>query len=118
MKLLSPGLELRELPVFPQVHDGSHESLRMEKLLPGDQRLVIRLWPAYIKLTPDAKMLWVGLVGEQQKVEIFNIVAFAAGVDSPVGAFAQFERDTSGILEQRRTATGVMLMRINEEAPD
>lgn len=118
IRLFSPSLGLQELPIFPQVHDGSHESLRMEKRLPEDRRLVLRLWPAYVSLTPNGKQLWIGLVSEQQKVVILNTISFAATAGSEQGAFAQIVLDTTGRLSQRVTETGVLLLRSPEVAPN
>ncbi|MCP4283319.1 MAG: phosphatase PAP2 family protein [Gammaproteobacteria bacterium] len=111
IELLSPSLTLQELPIFPQVHDGSHESLALSKLLPGGRRLVLRFWPAYMRLTPGGRNLWVGLVGEQTKVEVLNTIAFAATAPSHKGALTQLLADTSSILDRRLTGTGVILMR-------
>lgn len=117
LRLLSPSLSLQELPVFPQVHDGRHESLALEKTLPGGRRLVLRLWPAHIRLTPGDNSLWIGLVGEQQKVEIFNIATFAVTAESQQDAFSEIQRDTLGVLDQRLTEAGIMLLRNNAAQP-
>ena len=118
IRLLSPSLALHQLPVFPQVHDGSHESLRMIKTLPQDRRLVLRLWPAYIRLTPTGKQLWIGLVSEQRKLVILNTITFAAGTESDQGALDQFLLDSAGALRQRRTGTDVVLLRSAGAKPD
>ena len=90
----------------------------MEKRLPEDRRLVLRLWPAYVSLTPNGKQLWIGLVSEQQKVVILNTISFAATAGSEQGAFAQIVLDTTGRLSQRVTETGVLLLRSPEVAPN
>ena len=118
LKLLSPSLALQELPVFPQVHDGSHESLRMEKRLPDDRRLVLRLWPAYVSLTPSGKPLWTGLVSEQQKVVILNTISFAASAGAEQGAFAQSVLNAGGVLRQRMTESDVLLIRSSGATQD
>jgi undecaprenyl-diphosphatase len=43
LKLLSPELELSQLPLPPQVHGGRHESLTMSRELDATRLLVIRL---------------------------------------------------------------------------
>jgi len=117
IKLLSPSLNLEQLPLFPQVHDGSHESLALMKTESGARRMVLRLWPAHISLTPGTKDLWVGLVGEQQKTDIFDLAVFAVTAASQEGALARFTADTAGKMERRVTEAGVMLMR-NQDVPD
>ena len=115
MRLLSPSVPLEELPVFPQVHDGRHESLAREKTLAGGRRLVLRLWPAYTLLTPGENSLWIGLVEEQKKVEILNIATFAVTTVSQQDAFDEIQKDTSQALDQRLTEAGIMLLRSKEE---
>ncbi|MCB1762110.1 MAG: VTT domain-containing protein [Gammaproteobacteria bacterium] len=111
VKLLSPALPLSELPVFPQVHEGSHESLRLIKTLPSGRRLIVRLWPAYIELTPDRKRLWIGLVEEQRKLEIFSLVTFATSASSQEDAFNQFLLDIPEAIQRRLTENGTLLLR-------
>jgi len=64
-----------------------------------------------MRLTPGGRNLWVGLVGEQTKVEALNTIAFAATAPSHEGALTQLLADTSSILDRRLTGTGVILMR-------
>ena len=94
LKLLSPSLPLQQLPVLPQVHDGQHESLVLEKLLPEGRRLVLRLWSAQVTLSPEMKPLWIGLVAGQHKVELLNVLAFAATSKQPGDALLQLTEDT------------------------
>jgi membrane protein DedA with SNARE-associated domain/membrane-associated phospholipid phosphatase len=61
--LFLPSPCIEELPVLPQVHDGRHESLLMIKPNPQtDKPLVIRLWPADVRLQESGQPLWVGYV--------------------------------------------------------
>ncbi|MES9898245.1 MAG: VTT domain-containing protein [Sedimenticola sp.] len=78
LHLLSPTLPLHQLPVLPQVHDGRHEALLLEKKLPDDQRLVLRLWQTGVRLVPGGATVWIGNVSEQQQVRIVNLVTLAA----------------------------------------
>jgi len=94
LKLLSPSLPLQQLPVLPQVHDGQHESLVLEKLLPEGRRMVLRLWSAQVVLLPEMKPLWIGLITEQHKVELLNLLAFAATSKQPGDALRQLTADT------------------------
>ncbi|MES9874716.1 MAG: phosphatase PAP2 family protein [Candidatus Sedimenticola sp. 6PFRAG7] len=77
LKLLSPSLKLNALPVLPQVHGAEHETLILEKNISDDQRLVLRLWPAHVRLTPGGEDLWLGNVTTQQKVQAAGLLTFA-----------------------------------------
>lgn len=76
LKLLSPSLPLQQLPVLPQVHDGRHESITLARHLDGDRRMVLRLWPAQILLTPEAEPLWIGVVAEQRQTRIAGMLTY------------------------------------------
>jgi membrane protein DedA with SNARE-associated domain/membrane-associated phospholipid phosphatase len=76
LKFLSPDQPLQQLPLLPQVHDGQHEALALIKLLPDNRRLVLRLWPAFIRIQPAARPLWIGNVTEQYKKDVAGIFAF------------------------------------------
>lgn len=117
INLLSPSLPLKDLPLFPQVHDGSHEALSMEKILPDERRLVLRFWPAYLKLSPGSEDLWLGLVVEQHKAKLLELAVFAANSKSQEGAFQQFATDSAGFFDRRVTENGVMLLRRKGRTP-
>ena len=76
LKFLSPQQPLQDLPLLPQVHDGRHEALALVKILPNNRRLVLRLWPAFIRIQPANRPLWIGNVSEQYKKEMAEIVFF------------------------------------------
>ena len=86
LHLLSPSLTLQELPVLPQVHDGRHESLALEKELEGGGRLVLRLWPANVQLLPRGEPLWLGSVSAQSRrrmLGLFNFPQTLGTFDAP-----------------------------------
>ena len=99
LKLLSPSLTLRQLPVLPQVHDGRHESLTLEKPLDDDRRLVLRLWPAKLQLTPGALPLWIGLVAEQQQVRVAGLLTYAATAGNFTAALDRLATDTESFAQ-------------------
>ncbi len=76
LRLLSPSLELQELPVLPQVHDGRHEALILEKRLPQGGRLVLRFWSTEYRLDGSLQPLWVGNVSSQRKTLLINILSY------------------------------------------
>lgn len=74
---LSPNPVLAELSVLPMVHDGRHESLRL--MHPGatpDRRLVLRLWPANVRLKETGDSVYVGNVSEQYLVRPVPLFSF------------------------------------------
>jgi membrane protein DedA with SNARE-associated domain len=77
LKLLSTGLALDQLPILPHAHDGQHESLVLEKSYADGRRLVLRLWPSHVRLTPGQTTLWIGNITEQQKDRLLNLITFA-----------------------------------------
>ena len=77
LRLLATRLPLAELPILPQVHDGLHESLVLEKSDDPNSRQVLRLWPAHVTLTPVGTPLWIGNISDQTRSEILGMIAFA-----------------------------------------
>ncbi len=117
LKLLSPRLELQQLPVLPQVHDGQHETVTLEKPLPDGQRLVLRLWPANILLTPGGEPLWIGQVSQQRQVQLLKMITFAATSHQFETAFQELVRDTESFESHRVTTDGRVLL-LASDAPD
>jgi len=97
LKFLSPDLPLQQLPLLPQVHAGRHESIALLKPLPDDRSLVLRLWPAFIQLQPNAKTLWVGNITEQDKQQIAGMLAFPQTNEDFQPAFQQLLQDSRGL---------------------
>lgn len=77
LKLLSPSLPLKALPLFPQVHDGHHESLTLIKSISENERLVLRLWSSNTVLIPSQKKLWLGSVTQQQSTHTLALLHYA-----------------------------------------
>ena len=76
LKLLSPSAVLAELPLLPQVHDGRHEELALERYASAEERLVLRLWPTDFLLQPGGIRLWQGNVSSQKKTQVLSLFAF------------------------------------------
>lgn len=75
LELLSTTLPLPKIPVLPQVHDGHHEQLTLEKV-DGNNRLILRLWPTNVRInTPDAP-LWIGNVSAQIRADLLGLVVY------------------------------------------
>jgi undecaprenyl-diphosphatase len=115
LKLLSPGSELTELPLLPQVHDGDHESLVLIKETPGRQPLLLRLWPARVELLPEGLPLWIGNVSEIQKATVVDFFAFPETGDDFRGPFRLFLEESRD-LQQRQPAEqrDMLLLRAKE----
>ncbi len=109
LKFLSPDSPLKELPLLPQVHDGRHEALALIKNLPDKRCLVLRLWPAYIRLQPGEQPLWLGNVTEAHKQTITDLLAFAETGDDLEEPFKMLLKDSEG-LSQQVPATGSELL--------
>ena len=76
LRLLSPSLSLQELPVLPQVHDGRHEALLLEKPLRDGGRLVLRIWSTAYRLEDSHLPVWIGNVSRQRKVVALDILSY------------------------------------------
>ncbi len=79
---LSPQVELRELPVLPQIHDGSEDDLTMVRY--GDQpntRWLLRFWDVEARLREGNLPIWVGSVSLQKLEPRMSLFTFA--VDDP-----------------------------------
>jgi undecaprenyl-diphosphatase len=100
LHLLSPSLTLQQLPVLPQVHDGRHESLALEKPLANGGRLVLRLWPADVRLSPTREPLWLGNVSAQAQRRMLHLFNFPQTLAQSDFASAQLS-DDSRALRQR-----------------
>ena len=109
LKLLSPKLELEQLPLLPQVHDGRHESLALVKDTVDGKRYVIRLWPAHIELTPGQRPLWIGNVSEIHKALTLELFTFPETGDDFHAPFALLLEDSRG-LTQSLSAEGQELL--------
>lgn len=79
---LSPQVELHELPVLPQIHDGSEDDLTMVRYANGkNTRWLLRFWDINVRLKEDSLPIWVGSVS-QQKLEP-RMQLFTLAVDDP-----------------------------------
>ncbi|OQX35286.1 MAG: hypothetical protein B0D84_02530, partial [Candidatus Sedimenticola endophacoides] len=72
-----PSLPLAQMPVLPQVHNARHEALVLERTDATRGRLVLRLWPTRIRLSPTGQPLWIGNVSHQEKRVIAASFSFA-----------------------------------------
>jgi undecaprenyl-diphosphatase len=106
LRLLTPSLALQELPVLPQVHDGRHESLALEKPLRDGGRLVLRLWPADTRLEPGRAPLWLGNVSAQIQRRMLGLFNFPQTMDDFDAARAQLIHDSRALRQRLPAAAG------------
>jgi undecaprenyl-diphosphatase len=79
---LSPQVELRELPVLPQIHDGSDDDLTMVRYANGTStRWLLRFWDVNARLKEADTPVWVGSVSLQKLEPRMSLFTFA--VDDP-----------------------------------
>ena len=117
LRLLSPAQPLQALPVLPQVHDGRHEVLMLEKPLPNDRRLVLRLWATDYRLRGSETPLWVGNISEQRQVKLIGFITYAQTAPNFDQALELLRRDlqplSGGEVQDRGTA-----LKIRQTAPE
>ena len=80
---LSPQVQLRELPVLPQIHEGSEDDLTMVRY--GDDpntRWLLLFWDIGVQLQGSGLLIWVGSVSQQKLEPRMSLFTFA--VDDPL----------------------------------
>lgn len=80
---LSPQVELRELPVLPQLHNGREDELTLVRY--GDdpnRRWLLRFWDVGARLQDGEVPIWVGSVSQQQREPRMRLFTFA--LDDPL----------------------------------
>jgi len=111
LKLLTPSLPLRQLPILPQVHNGRHAQLVLEKPSADGRRRVLRLWPSGFRLSPTPVPLWVGRVSRQHKVTVLDLVAYPATVNEDEQAILHaLAADLDDRLKHKSVAAGKVLL--------
>jgi undecaprenyl-diphosphatase len=76
LKLLAPSLPVAELPVLPRVYDGRHEELLLVRDADDGRRLVLRAWPADVRLEPGGDPLWIAGIGVLERGVILDFLAY------------------------------------------
>ncbi len=118
LKLLSPSAVLEELPLLPQVHDGRHEELALERYASAEERLVLRLWPTDFLLQPGGIQLWQGNVSSQKKTQVLSLFAFPTtrpDFGPPFAVFLESIEQLQLTHRQPDAALELVLVRSNPE---
>jgi len=86
---LNPDAKLEELAQLPHVHDGHHASLTMVLL---EQQLILKLWPANLRLDDNGETVWLGYVGSltQQHYPLLTIPTLGKDFNTPLQQFKPF----------------------------
>lgn len=80
---LSPQVELRELPVLPQLHNGREDELRMVRYSDDPaHRWLVRFWDVGARLQEGDVPIWIGSVSQQQREPRMRLFTFA--LDDPL----------------------------------
>ncbi len=75
---LSPKVELRELPVLPQIHNGSEDDLIMVRYVNDPNiRWLLRFWDINTRLKEGDMPIWVGSVNQQRLEPRMSLITFA-----------------------------------------
>ena len=112
--LLDGDLAPDRQPILPAALEGRPESLLMVR--PGgraDERLVLRLWPAPMRLS-DGTPLWVGTVQTMRYRQVLDVGWLWLPVDDDGAAYARLRDDLAAIdrkAEDRRT-DGIAVLRV------
>jgi undecaprenyl-diphosphatase len=101
LKLLSPSASLQELPLLPQVHDGRHEVLALERYPTPEDRLVLRLWSTDLVLQPGDIGVWQGNVSSQQKTQVLSLFAFPSTRPDFSQPYALFLNDIQQLTQRQ-----------------
>jgi membrane protein DedA with SNARE-associated domain len=71
---LAPDTPLKQIPVLPQVHNGSNEALLLVKEVKDKKQwLALRLWPSGYRLEEKDQPLWIGNVSLLQPTAIAGL---------------------------------------------
>ncbi|MDG4559161.1 MAG: VTT domain-containing protein [Candidatus Contendobacter sp.] len=80
---LSPQVQLRELPVLPQTHEGSEDDLTLVRYSDdSNKRWLLRFWDVGARLGQGGPPIWVGSVSQQKLEPQMRLFTFA--VDDPL----------------------------------
>lgn len=95
IQLFNPLASPQQLPLFPHVHDGRYDALRLYKVLPGeDKLLVLRLWKSdmLVKSGKSSLPLWVGNASflQQKKVVLLSYLYTEGDFNTSLTRFGTF----------------------------
>lgn len=103
LKLVSPDASLENLPVFPRLHSGRMDTLRLV-YKDNDQRWVLRLWPSDARILEGGLPLFVGTVEIQRLRHITGLIT--ASMDT-----GEYDRALAGITEMLKNQKGLTPVR-------
>ncbi len=90
---IAPSPIIGDLPVLPKLHNGRSDELCLihaggEPTSAKMEQLILRLWPANVRLLPSNQPLWIGYVGQQriQRLPFLSIARSGIEYDKPMAA--------------------------------
>ncbi len=88
---IAPSTAIENLPVLPKMHNGRSDEFCLihvegEPTSAKTEQLILRLWPADVRLLPGNQPLWIGYVGQQriQHLPFLSIARSGTGYDKPM----------------------------------
>ena len=74
LRVFSPALELKRLPLIRQNHAEQSETLLLQRTLSDQELLVLRLWPSGYRLLPGNSPLWIGKISLHQRLNLLDLL--------------------------------------------
>jgi membrane protein DedA with SNARE-associated domain/membrane-associated phospholipid phosphatase len=96
--MLSPDASIDILPVLPRLHNGRVDALRLVRWN-GDQRWVLRLWPADVAIVGYPEPLYIGTVELQRRRRLTWLIT--AALDT--GEYGHPKTALADLLDERYT---------------
>jgi len=93
--MLSPDTKVRDLPLFPHLHNGRVEGLVLFQGI-GDRRMVLRLWPTDIRLAKTRDPFWVGTVEIQKERRLAGLVTITRDTGDYTTASDSLRKELKG----------------------
>lgn len=97
-------LPIAQLPVLPQVHNGSDQALMLRKPIDEQQQWVLRLWPSEWQV--DDEPLWVGSLTGQYSRDVLRNLRVPATQRNFNQAMRALEPPPPGFLARAARQTG------------
>lgn len=77
--MFSPDTKIEDLPVLPKLHDGRIDSLLLIRDVLG-QRLVLRIWPTDLEISPHGIPLFTGTIEVEYKQHTSGLLTLARDI--------------------------------------
>ncbi|MGD9389041.1 MAG: LssY C-terminal domain-containing protein, partial [Thioalkalispiraceae bacterium] len=98
----NPAADIEQLPLLPQVHEGRYDDIRLFKVMPDRQQLlVLRLWQSdtLLKQAQEKQRIWIGNVSFVKRKKLLLLSYLYTGNE-----FEQALREFTGSLKLADTS--------------